>query len=274
MLQHFIDIVLVPAGKKRLVIYADNCSSQNKNNYVFRFLLAQAHMEVFGRVDYKFFVKGHTKNSCDHGFGHIRKHLAHTDCWTLGQIVRDVKEAASSNETVHISRDDGFFKSYKLLLTELYKKLLGVQQFQIFSMDSTKPGVVICKKSPTSIAVKKDLRRKVDVHLAEGHKVTRMFSGYLETMPPPPRNAEKIDQMHRTIRPYVPDEYQSDAIYAAPSKQQGDSAKAAEQARREHRAAMAVTAKENQDKRGRQDNEGQTRNTKKRKAARTGDAVV
>ncbi|ETP03158.1 hypothetical protein F441_19849, partial [Phytophthora nicotianae CJ01A1] len=30
------------------------------------------HMGVLERVDYKFFVKGHTKNSCDRGFGHIR----------------------------------------------------------------------------------------------------------------------------------------------------------------------------------------------------------
>eukprot|EP00644_Phytophthora_capsici_P000945 jgi/Phyca11/121271/e_gw1.43.161.1 len=131
-------------------------------------------------------------------------------------------------------------------------------------MDSTKPGVVICKKGPTSIAVEKDLCRKVDGYLTDGHKVTRMFNGYLDTMRPPPRNAENVAQMHRTIRPYVSDEYQSDAIYAAPSKQQGDSAKGARQACREHRAAMAVAAKENQDRRGRQDDEHQTRNTTKR----------
>ncbi|OWZ12642.1 hypothetical protein PHMEG_00014161 [Phytophthora megakarya] len=263
MLQHFINTVLVPAGKKRLIVYADNCSGQNKNNYVIKFLLAQAHMEVFERVDYKFFVKGHTKNSCDCGFGHIRKHLARTDCWTLNHVVNEVKNAASSNVTVHISREDGFFKSYKPLRTELYKTLVGVQQFQIFSMDSTKPGVVICKKSPNSTAVEKDLRRKVDGHLTEGHKVTRMFSGYLETMPAPPLNAEKIDQMHRTIRPYVPDEFHEDPIYAAPSKQQGDSAKAAKKARREHRAAMARAA--NQDKRGRQEDEDVVSTSTKRK---------
>ncbi|KAG3160340.1 hypothetical protein PC128_g21130 [Phytophthora cactorum] len=29
------------------------------------FLLAQVDMGIFEHVDYKFFVKGHTKNSCD-----------------------------------------------------------------------------------------------------------------------------------------------------------------------------------------------------------------
>ncbi|ETO59057.1 hypothetical protein F444_22565, partial [Phytophthora nicotianae P1976] len=59
--------------KKHLVVYADNCSGQNKNNHVIRFFLAQVQYGTFERVDYKFFVKGHTKNSCDRGFGHIRK---------------------------------------------------------------------------------------------------------------------------------------------------------------------------------------------------------
>ncbi|POM65838.1 Hypothetical protein PHPALM_18392 [Phytophthora palmivora] len=53
MLQHFIRTVLLPAGKKRLIVYADNCSGQNKNNHVIKFLLAQVHMGVFERVDYK-----------------------------------------------------------------------------------------------------------------------------------------------------------------------------------------------------------------------------
>ncbi|ETP27131.1 hypothetical protein F441_00332 [Phytophthora nicotianae CJ01A1] len=49
--------------------------------------------------------------------------------------------------------------------------------------------------------------------------------------------------VHKNIRPYVPEEFQSNPIYAAPSKEQGEDAKAANQARREHRAAMAVAAK-------------------------------
>ncbi|ETI55872.1 hypothetical protein F443_01502 [Phytophthora nicotianae P1569] len=61
MLQHFIRTVLIPAGKKHLVVYADNCSGQNKNNHVIRFFLAQVQYGAFERVDYKFFVKGHTK---------------------------------------------------------------------------------------------------------------------------------------------------------------------------------------------------------------------
>ncbi|ETN03153.1 hypothetical protein PPTG_16124 [Phytophthora nicotianae INRA-310] len=251
MLQHFIRTVLVPAGKKHLMVYADNCSGQNKNNHVIKFFLAQVQRGTFERVDYKFFVKGHTKNSCDRGFGHIRKHISRSDCWTMDHVISAVKDAAASNRTVHISRGNDFFKSYKPLLQELYKTLAGVQQYQIFSMIMEKPGVVLCKKGPDDAPVEKDLRRIVDGVLTENEKVVRMMDHFLEDLPVRPKNTEKIAEFYKNIRPYVPDEYQSDPLYAAPSKEQGEEAKSAKQARREHRAAMAVAAKANQDRRNR-----------------------
>ncbi|ETN16452.1 hypothetical protein PPTG_21730 [Phytophthora nicotianae INRA-310] len=82
------------------------------------------------RADYKFFVKGHTKNACDCGFGHIRKHVSRQDCWTTDHIISAVNNSATSNTTVHISRGNVFFKSFKPVVTELYKNLTSVQQYQ------------------------------------------------------------------------------------------------------------------------------------------------
>ncbi|GMG18150.1 unnamed protein product [Phytophthora fragariaefolia] len=50
MLHHFIRTVILPAGKKQLIVYADNCSGQNKNNLVIKFFLAQVHMGNCCRV--------------------------------------------------------------------------------------------------------------------------------------------------------------------------------------------------------------------------------
>ncbi|KAG3090653.1 hypothetical protein PI125_g17632 [Phytophthora idaei] len=58
----------------------------------------------------------------------------------------------------------GFFKSFKPLVTELYKNLTGVQKFQWFEMDASKPGVVVCSKTPSCDPEEHDLRRKVDVY--------------------------------------------------------------------------------------------------------------
>ncbi|ETI54793.1 hypothetical protein F443_02465 [Phytophthora nicotianae P1569] len=240
MLQHFIRTVLVPAGKKHLVVYADNSSGQNKNNHVIRFFLAQVQYGTFERVDYKFFVKSHTKNSCDRGFGHIWKRVSSSDCWTMDHIVRAADDSATTNTT-----------SYKPLVEELDKKLVGVQQYQVFTMSQDKPGVVQCRKGPDDKPIEKDLRRKVDGVFTDGHKVTRMLDHFLEDLEPPAEKSEKIAELHKNIRPYVPEEFQSNPIYAAPSKEQGEDAKAAKQARREHRAAMAVAAKATLNRRGR-----------------------
>ncbi|ETP00336.1 hypothetical protein F441_22243 [Phytophthora nicotianae CJ01A1] len=112
MLEHFLRTKVLSEGKNRLTVYAENCSGQNKNNYVIKFLLAQVNMGLLKHVDYKFFVKGHTKNSCDRGFGHIRKHVAKEDCYTVAHVVDAVKEAAANAVTVHIPRGSSQFKTY------------------------------------------------------------------------------------------------------------------------------------------------------------------
>ncbi|GMF12946.1 unnamed protein product [Phytophthora lilii] len=76
------------------------------------------------------------------------------------------------------------------------------------------------------------------------------MTDHVETLPPPPVNAEKRSQMYHSIRPYIPEEFQNDPLYAKPSEQEGATAKATKQARLAHRAAMATAAKLYQDQRG------------------------
>ncbi|ETK77647.1 hypothetical protein L915_16117 [Phytophthora nicotianae] len=191
MLQHFIRTVLIPAGKKHLVVYADNCSGQNKNNHVIRFFLAQVQYGTFERVDYKFFCEGPHKKL-------DRSYLS----W------------------------ERILKSYKPVVEELYKKLVGVQQYQVFTMTQEKPGVVQCKKGPDDESIDMDLRRK-------WMAFSRMWS----------RPSSCIKIFGHTFR------MSSKRIRYTPPL--GEDAKAAKQARREHRAAMAVAAKANQVRRGR-----------------------
>ncbi|ETO75436.1 hypothetical protein F444_08947 [Phytophthora nicotianae P1976] len=190
-LRHFIRSVVIPYDKKHLVVYADNCTGQNKNNHVIKLFLALVHMGVLERVDYKFFVKGHTKNSCDRGFGHIRKHVSRQDCWTMDHIISAVNNSAISYTTVHISHGNAFFKSYKPVVTELYKNLTGVQQYQVFSMAKDQPSIVVCRKGPDCEATSQGLWRRVDGVVTEDIKVDRMFTHFLEDLSSLPLNSEK-----------------------------------------------------------------------------------
>eukprot|EP00644_Phytophthora_capsici_P005381 jgi/Phyca11/96867/e_gw1.1.1692.1 len=83
-------------------------------------------------------------------------------------------------------------------------------------------------------------------------KVTTMMREYVDVLSPPPPNVEKRETMYYNLRPYVPHESQNDPLYAKPSEQEGLDEKAAKQARQAHRVAMAMTAKRNQDRRGRE----------------------
>lgn len=51
MVHHFIENVVLPSGKKKLVVYADNYGGQNKNNLVIKFFLAQVQAGVLEHVD-------------------------------------------------------------------------------------------------------------------------------------------------------------------------------------------------------------------------------
>ncbi|KAG3190359.1 hypothetical protein PC128_g11371 [Phytophthora cactorum] len=181
-------------------------------------------------IDYKFLVKGHTKNACDRDFGLILKHNSTKDIWTMDHLVEAIEAAARKATTVHVPRGSDFFKTYKEVLTELFESLDGIQQLQVFSMDCAQLGVVSCRKGPEASVVEKDVRRKIDGIWAPKEKVIRMMTEHIETLPPLPPKAEKMAQMYQTIRPYVPVEFRNDPVYEKPSTQQDANAKTTKKA--------------------------------------------
>ncbi|ETO86384.1 hypothetical protein F444_00070 [Phytophthora nicotianae P1976] len=82
MLYHFIQRIVLTNGHRKLAIYADNCGGQNKNNFVVKMLLALAQTGELDVVELRFFVRDHTKNAVDRGFGLMRKKIAKEDVWT------------------------------------------------------------------------------------------------------------------------------------------------------------------------------------------------
>jgi hypothetical protein len=247
MLSYFLDKIVGLQKPKRLTLYADNCTGQNKNNFVAKYLLSLVHTDTLERVDLKFFVKGHTKNAVDRGFGHVRKKFAKTDVWTMDQLVRLVDDAATSSATVPIDADSDVFKSFKGMLSEAYRDIPGIRKYQVFSMLKERPGRVHCRVGPDDEPVEFDLRRVYDGVKVDGHRVEVLFEEAVTAMPPPKPNTEKIVQMHEKVRPYVPDEYHNDALYAPPTESQVKEARTIKQvrtARRKNKDATKPTAAE------------------------------
>ncbi|OWZ11482.1 hypothetical protein PHMEG_00015491 [Phytophthora megakarya] len=219
ILRHFITRVVIPEGHRKLTIYADNCGGQNKNSFVVRMLLALTHMSDLLEIEYKFFVKGHTKNAVDRGFGHVRKRISRADVWTMDQLLEVVTHASASSDLVHIPKENSIFKDYRIVVDEAYKKIKNIQKYQIFSMNENTPGVVMCRKGPETAAVAQD-RRKYDGIATES---TRN----------PPLNPEKLQTIYNKVRPFVPDEFRSDPLYDPPNDEEECKAKEIQKARME-----------------------------------------
>uniref|UniRef100_H3GEI6 DUF7869 domain-containing protein n=1 Tax=Phytophthora ramorum TaxID=164328 RepID=H3GEI6_PHYRM len=243
LLHHFIHKIVLPGGHRKLTIYADNCGGQNKNNYVLKALLALAHMGDLETVELKFFVKGHTKNAVDRGFGHVRKHLSRVDIWTMDRLLEAVNDASATSALVHVPNKNNTFREYREVVKEAYKDLKDIQKFQIFVMKSDSPGVVACQRGPRSSPVLQDLRRKYDGIVVDADRVRVLFTSHLELLPNPPPNSEKIQQLYNKVRPYVPEEFVNDALYAPPNDEDERKANEIKRARAARQKASAKRKK-------------------------------
>ncbi|DAZ93839.1 TPA: hypothetical protein N0F65_009347 [Lagenidium giganteum] len=117
-----------------LLEYMETTGGQNKNNFVVKLFVLHAQIRCLKRTHLKVFVRDHTKNSCNRGFGHIKRKLLHV----------------------------GDLYDFNNPLYELYKNLPAIQKYQIFSVSSASPGMVFCQESPESYTHSFDIRRAYD----------------------------------------------------------------------------------------------------------------
>lgn len=208
----------------KVTLYADNCSGQNKNNFVLKFLLLLTDTGFLQEVNYKFYVKGHTKNACDRGFGVIKKKFNRENSWVFGHILDHVNSSAT-NEAFAIDGDQNPFRNYKTKLRMIYKDVTAIKKFQLFRMTSANPGVVECRKTPRSKIVFQNLRRdSEDTSIWNSQAVDDIFASFLP-LTPPPLNVEKLHDIHKHILPFVPRQFRDDEIYKAPTPAQESTAK-------------------------------------------------
>ena len=66
-------------GEKEIIIHADNCSGQNKNNAMIQYLAWRVLKGFHKRITYSFMVPGHTKFSPDGFFGLFKLKLKKID---------------------------------------------------------------------------------------------------------------------------------------------------------------------------------------------------
>ena len=66
-------------GEKRVIIHADNCTGQNKNNAMIMYLAWRIANNLHEKITYSFMVAGHTKFTPDGFFGLFKLKLRHSE---------------------------------------------------------------------------------------------------------------------------------------------------------------------------------------------------
>jgi hypothetical protein len=120
-----------------LNIVFDNCSGQNKNNTVLKYLLWVSEMGYFRKVNFVFLIVGHTKNSADRLFNALKLDYQMQNIYTVKQLLQvlgrskyccivDTKEEDFNNWSLYL---DLFYRNFK------DKKLAIIKQNHIFSCE-------------------------------------------------------------------------------------------------------------------------------------------
>lgn len=199
-----------------LTVYADNYGGQNKHNFVAKLFVLQAHVGYFKAIDYKFFIKGHTKNACDRGFGHIRKTFERRDSWVFDHVVETSKDAGVSSRCINVEALESPFSDYKPVVNELYNNIKGLQKFQLFRVERSKAGVVECRAAPDAEPVTFDLKKSYDGTVVSAERALQLLDG-VGDVDAPPLNAEKLVHIRKNLFTFVPEEFADDDLYRLPT---------------------------------------------------------
>ena len=100
-----------------LRIQADNCGSENKNQYMFGMCAALVGLGYFAEIHLGFLLVGHTHEDIDQIFSVIFGTLKRQDVDSMQQLLDLVKEGTSPTETFRISRHLEYIWDWKKFIT-------------------------------------------------------------------------------------------------------------------------------------------------------------
>ncbi|XP_067943168.1 uncharacterized protein [Watersipora subatra] len=148
-------------GEKKLILHADNCCGQNKNNFMMFYLAWRCQQNLHAEVEMNFLVAGHTKFACDALFGAVKKTYRRTMVSSLDDLVQVVEKSARPNLAQLVGSQSGeqivpvydwasYFHSAK--------KITGIKSFHKFSFSQAYPGNVKVQTYLDSPAMMYDVR--------------------------------------------------------------------------------------------------------------------
>src|SRR6266496_2694645 len=87
-------------GETNLVIHADNCAGQNKNNAMIMYLAWRVACGLHTKITYSFMVAGHTKFSPDGFFGLLKLKLRKSEVDNIEDLIKVIKESTTGEYNI------------------------------------------------------------------------------------------------------------------------------------------------------------------------------
>lgn len=148
-------------GEKTASIHFDNCSGQNKNNFVLWYALWRVIVGLHVVIEYSMMVAGHTKFDPDWHFGVWKVKWRSSTAETISEVAETVHHSSRKGHNIPQLVSDPQkpvqFRDWKSYLQDFFKPLKNLRDYHHFRMNAESPGVVECKKLCNSVPVRVNL---------------------------------------------------------------------------------------------------------------------
>jgi hypothetical protein len=210
MLRHYLCTHAL--GAKRIVLSADNCAAQNKNQFTVALLCILVMLGAYEEVALHFMIRGHTKFGPDGTIGRIKKVYSRSQCFTISEAAAVIRRCQAECEVLGAS----FFRDYRSLIKKYFVKCTGIQSWHYVRVSRQDPTLVYWKTSGEG-------QDETELRVTRPNFDRAAFLADLESLGPAPdiKPVELWKRWHwyTKVRPTLPDQYQEEY---APRPTEGD----------------------------------------------------
>ena len=143
-------------GEQEATLHADNCTGQNKNNYMMWYLMWRVMNGLHKRITLSFMIPGHTKFAPDRYFGLFKIKYRKSTIDSLEDVIKCVEDSTSDNKTIaqpygqHLGLSSRSFayRDWGPYLGKYFNPIDNVLKYNYFAFDANKPGYVEVRTKP------------------------------------------------------------------------------------------------------------------------------
>lgn len=201
--------------ESHVLLTADNCVGQNKNNAVIQYLMYRVMTGRHKSVTLSFMLVGHTKFSPDAYFGLIKMRYRRSKVYTYDHLLDVIDSSTTGNFNISQAyrdkhgRENFQFRKWSSWLGKIFKELPGITNYQHFRTEANAPGKINVKCSVDAEEETFFLLKKKTFQFDERSEKPQCFTSK-------GLSAERQWYLYDKIRSHIPSEMDKDTTAPKP----------------------------------------------------------